>query len=142
METSNSIWTLSDKHPIVLFDGVCKFCNASVNFIMDHNAKDHIRFATLQSSIGKEVLIKASLPENYLASLVLLYKGEVYTSATAALMIASQLNTPWSIFKVFLVLPEWLINPVYHFIGRNRYRWFGQEEACRVPSPEIKAKFL
>lgn len=142
METSHSIWTLSHSHPVVLFDGVCKFCNASVNFILDHNTQKHIRFATLQSSVGKIVLEKSGLPENYLDSLVLVSNGEVFVGAIAALKIASRLDVPWSFLKVFLFLPKWLINSVYTIIGRNRYKWFGREDTCSVPTPEIKDRFL
>jgi predicted DCC family thiol-disulfide oxidoreductase YuxK len=128
--------------PIVLFDGVCKFCNASVNFIIDHDPAARVRFAALQSSLGQSLLKKFRLSTTDFDSLVLIEGERFSTRSTAALKIASYLPAPWRFLPALLLMPSFLRDPLYNILARNRYRWFGKFDACRVPTPEIKARFL
>jgi predicted DCC family thiol-disulfide oxidoreductase YuxK len=128
--------------PIVLFDGVCKFCNASVNFLIDHDPAARIRFAALQSRAGQDLLRKFGLKTTDFDTLVLVEGGRVSTRSTAALRAASYLGAPWRFGSALLLLPSFLRDPLYNALARNRYRWFGTLDACRVPTPEIRARFL
>lgn len=128
--------------PIVLFDGVCKFCNASVNFIIDHDPAARVRFAALQSELGQSLLRKFGMKTNDFDTLVLVEGDRFATRSTAALRIAGYLAAPWRYLSALLLLPAFLRDPAYVVFARNRYRWFGTLDACRVPTPEIRSRFL
>lgn len=127
---------------VLLFDGVCNLCNASVNFIIDHDPQAYFRFAALQSEAGRALLEGYSLAGNYLDSLVLVEDGQVYTRSTAALRVARRLGGAWPLLAGLLVVPRPLRDVVYDWIARHRYRWFGRRDACRLPTPELRARFL
>ncbi len=127
---------------IILFDGVCNFCNASVNFVMDRDPKFRFKFAALQSDFAKDRLTKAGLNAEEYTSVVLIEEDKIYTRSTAALRIAKQMAGLWPIFYVFIIVPPFLRNWIYDLVARNRYRWFGKMENCRLPSPEERARFI
>lgn len=126
---------------IVLFDGVCNLCNGAVNFIIDRDPQHRFRFASLQSETARQLLI--THPE--LAgtdSIMLLTDDRVWVKSDAVLHISRYLSGPWSWLRVFRWLPRSLRDAVYDWVARNRYRLFGRTEACRVPTPELRALFL
>lgn len=127
---------------VILFDGVCNFCNASVNFVMDHDPNFHFKFAALQSDFAKERLAKAGLNTEEYDSVVLLEGDKIYTRSTAGLRIAKKLSGAWPLLYAFIIVPPFIRNAVYDLIARNRYRWFGKSENCRLPSPEERARFI
>lgn len=130
-------------HAIVLFDGVCNLCSASVQFIIKRDPKAYFQFASLQSEKAKTLLAQAGYSNPVqLASIVLLEDGKVFEESTAALKIAAKLTPLWNLFMVFLIVPAILRNPVYRWIAKNRYRWFGKREVCFLPSPEYKSRFI
>jgi predicted DCC family thiol-disulfide oxidoreductase YuxK len=131
----------------ILFDGVCNFCNASINFIIDKDNKGIIKFAALQSEIGQELLEKFSLKTNdsesrTFDSIVAIDCDKVYQKSDAALEIVRRMDGIWKVFYVFKIIPAFLRNPIYDLIARNRYRIFGRTDACQIPTPELKARFL
>ncbi len=128
--------------PIVLFDGVCKFCNASVNFLLDHDAQQRLRFAALQSRTGQALLRRFGLRTTDFDTLVLVEGDRCSARSTAALRIASYLPPPWRYLEALLLLPAFLRDPAYDLLAGNRYRWFGRLDACRVPTPELRQRFL
>ena len=128
--------------PIILFDGVCNLCNASVQFVMDRERGRTFRFAALQSEAGQALLKRHKLPAGELSSVVLLEQGRGFTRSTAALRIARRLRFPWPLAYGLVLIPPLLRNWVYDLVARNRYRWFGKSESCRVPAPELHERFL
>ncbi|GAB4344971.1 MAG: thiol-disulfide oxidoreductase DCC family protein [Flammeovirgaceae bacterium] len=132
----------SQNQDIILFDGVCNLCNNSVNFIIDRDPKSKYLFASLQSEIGQKKMKEVGLDPNKLNSIVLIENGKVFQKSTAALKIAGNLTGLWFLCQVFFILPSFLRDFFYDIIAKNRYRWFGKEDACRMPSPELKARFL
>ncbi len=134
----------SDAPPVVLFDGVCNLCNGAVQFIIDRDPGSQFRFASLQSEAGQALLARHDyrLPAGDPESLVLVEGGQVFERSTAALKIARRLSGGWRAFAVLLVLPRALRDVGYRFIARHRYGWFGKSDACRLPTPELKARFL
>ncbi len=126
----------------ILFDGVCNFCNASINFIIDRDSKGIFKFAALQSEIGQELLKKFSLKTSNFDSIVAIDGEKIYQKSDAALEIARRMDGVWQGFYVFKIIPSFLRNPVYDLVARNRYRLFGRTDACRIPTPELKARFL
>jgi predicted DCC family thiol-disulfide oxidoreductase YuxK len=130
--------------PVVLFDGVCNLCHGSVQFIVDRDPGAAFRFASLQSEQGA-ALLRAhgrTPPEGDPDSVVLLEDGQVYEHSTAALRIARRLGGLWRLLYVFMIVPRFLRDAAYRLIARNRYRMFGKSEQCRIPTPELRARFL
>lgn len=133
---------MSGANPVVLFDGVCNLCNGSVNFLLDRDHRETFRFASLQSDAGQRLLAEHGLPADDFDSFVLVEEGRAYTRSTAALRVARRLGFPWRLASLLLVIPAFLRDPFYDLVAKNRYRWFGKEETCRVPTPELRARFL
>jgi predicted DCC family thiol-disulfide oxidoreductase YuxK len=128
--------------PIILFDGVCKFCNAGVNFILDRDAHRRLRFAPLQSEPGQALLRRFGLCTNDFDTMVLVVHGRAYRKSSAALRIARYLGGAWPLLTVLFAIPPFLRDAGYDLLARNRYRWFGKAESCRVPTPNIRERFL
>lgn len=128
--------------PVILFDGVCNLCNSSVQFIIRHDNKNIFLFAPLQSKSAATLLSAHQFNPKDLQTIVLLENDKIYTRSTAALRIARQM-TGWPKWLYGLIIvPVPLRDAVYGWIANNRYKWFSKKEACMVPSPEIKSKFL
>lgn len=128
---------------IILFDGVCNLCNNAVNFIIERDKEDVFRFASLQSEIGKKLTIERGIDPEALDSMILIEPGVAYyKKSTAALEISKDLFGGYSFLKHFSFLPEGFRDGIYNVIANNRYSWFGKKDACMIPSPELKAKFL
>lgn len=127
---------------VILFDGVCNLCNASIDFVIKRDKKDLFRVGALQEEAGKTLLSKFEVNPEYLDSLVLIEEDQVFFRSTAALRIAKKLPGLWPLFYGFIILPPFIRDGIYDWIGKNRYRWFGKKNTCRLPTPEEKAKFL
>ncbi len=146
---------------IILFDGVCNLCNASVNFIIDHDSKKKFHFASLQSEFAQSLIINPSnenklftskgiipLSEeiqkelNSLNSIIYFEDNVFYQKSDAAFRIAKHLDGIYKFISVGKILPTFLRDSIYEYIARNRYRWFGKSESCRMPTPELKGRFL
>lgn len=128
---------------LILFDGVCNLCNASVLYVIKRDNKNVFMFAPLQSNIGKQLIQKYNLDISKTDS-ILLYNPEkgLFSRSTAALKIASHLDIPISLLSIFLILPSFIRNWVYDYIAKNRYKWYGKKDQCMIPTPELKNKFL
>jgi predicted DCC family thiol-disulfide oxidoreductase YuxK len=132
-------------HPerVVLFDGVCNLCNATVNFLIDRDPGARLRFAALQSPEGQAVLARVGRQvQGEPESVFLVEGGRLYERSTAALRIARVLKGPWPLFYALVAVPRPLRDVVYRWVARNRYRWFGKADACRLPTPALRARFL
>ena len=131
-------------HPVVLFDGVCNLCSASVQFIIDRDPEATFRFASLQSEAAREMLAElgASVPQGDPESVLLIENGRLYSRSEAALRIARRMRGPARLAAIFRLLPHGIRDRAYRFVARNRYRWFGKAESCRLPTPELRARFV
>ena len=127
---------------IILFDGVCNLCSGSVQFIIARDANKVFRFASLQSEIGKQLLIQHQLPTTDFNTIVFIENNKVYTKSSAALRIARKLDGFWYLLYAFILVPSFIRNAVYDYIGRNRYRFWGKKEECWLPTAEMKSRFL
>lgn len=127
---------------ILLFDGVCNLCNSSVNFIIDHDPKGHFKFAALQSDFGQKKLEELGYNQEEFDSLVLLSNGQVYKKSSAALRIAKKLTGLYPLLYAFIIIPPFIRHGVYDIIARNRYKWWGKRDSCRMPTPELRARFV
>jgi predicted DCC family thiol-disulfide oxidoreductase YuxK len=129
-------------NPVLLFDGVCNLCNASVQWILKRDRKGIFRFAALQSDYGTASLKRLGLSPDLFDSVILLHHNTALTRSDAALEIARLLGGFWSMAVVFKWIPRVIRNALYDWIARNRYKWFGKQEACMIPRPEWKNRFL
>ena len=129
-------------HPILLFDGVCNLCNASVQWVLLHDKKGVIRFAAQQSEAGQELLKRYGRHTSTLDSVVLVDGDRIYIQSDAAIEVAVRLGGIWRLMGIFKIVPKVVRNGIYHWIARNRFRWFGKREQCMLPRPEWKERFL
>ena len=132
----------ADPPAIILFDGVCNLCNAFVNFVIARDPAGRFRFGALQSPEGREALRRSGASDEGLRTLVLIEDGRAYTESTAALRVLRGLSPPWPLLSALRVVPPLLRDPVYRFVARHRYRWFGQRAHCRLPDPGLERRFL
>jgi len=134
---------MTTDHPILFFDGVCNLCNGAVQWFIKRDTNANLRFASLQSDLARELLPAAGVDPARLSSLVLLEGGKAYTKSSGAMRAATHLGGYWPVLaKSLSIFPAFLRDGVYGVIARNRYRWFGKEEACLLPRPEWKARFV
>jgi len=126
---------------IILFDGVCNFCNYWVNFIIDHDKQNLFKFAALQSEKGSELLQKFNLPKDDFDSFILISQNKVYKKSSAAFTIAKNLSGWPKVFAPLRFLPSAFTDLIYDMIAKNRYKFFGKKESCRIPTKEEKSKF-
>jgi predicted DCC family thiol-disulfide oxidoreductase YuxK len=127
---------------IILFDGVCNFCNGSVNFIIERDPQKYFKFAPLQSEIGEKLLKEKGVDKIETDSVVLIEDEKVYTHTTAALRIARRLSGSWSWFYGFIVVPPFIRDVFYKLFAKYRYQMFGKQEVCMLPTPEMRERFL
>lgn len=135
----------SNKQPdtaIVIFDGICNFCNSSIHFIIKHDHKNYFKFATLQSEKAKDLVSNFNIDLSKNNSILLIEKNKIYYKSTAALRIAKKLNNVYSLLYIFIIVPVFIRNAIYDYVAKNRYKWFGKKEACMLPSAEIRSKFI
>ena len=124
--------------PIVFYDGVCGLCDHSVQFIIKRDTKRIFRFATLQSDFAKQTLGSSISFDSF----VLFENGKAFYRSTAALKMFQQLGGFWVLLYAFMIVPPFIRNGVYDFIARNRYKWFGKLDSCKIPTPEQREFFL
>lgn len=126
---------------IILFDGVCNFCNNAVQFILDRDPNGKFHFASLQSETGRRLLDRYKVTPD-LSTIVLIENNQLHFRSSAVLRIAAKLQSPWKLLYVFMAVPSAIRNMVYNFIAKRRYSWFGEKAFCEIPGPNIKARFL
>ncbi|WGD34487.1 thiol-disulfide oxidoreductase DCC family protein [Olleya sp. YS] len=128
---------------LILFDGVCNLCNSSVQFVIKHDKKNVFMFAPLQGEVGQQIINHYNLDTSNTDSILLYSKDTgLKIKSTAALHIAKHLGFPSNVIAVFLIIPKFIRDWVYDFVAKNRYKWYGKQEACMIPTPDLKAKFL
>ncbi len=128
--------------PIILFDGVCNFCNGAVNFTIKRDKKATIKFAALQSETGRQLVQQYGFPADDMRSFLFIKNGKVYNKSTAALRVCRHLKGLWPLCYGFIIVPAIIRNGIYDWIAKNRYKWFGERQECMIPSPEVRARFL
>jgi predicted DCC family thiol-disulfide oxidoreductase YuxK len=128
----------TEEHPIIFYDGVCGLCDRSIQFIIQNDRERKFRFAALQSDIAAR-----TLGDNItLDSFVFYEKGKARYRSSAALHMFRALGGGWKLLYGFIIVPPFIRNAVYDFVARNRYRWFGKYDTCRIPTPEQRSRFL
>lgn len=124
--------------PVIVFDGHCRLCHWSVQFLLRHDRKRQFYFTTFDSAWSSERHLKSDAPD----SVLLVLSNRTYSESDAFLKMMGFLGGLWPLFCIFWVIPAPLRNVVYRYIARNRYRWFGKYETCPLPTPELQARLL
>lgn len=133
---------MENENPIIFFDGYCNLCNGAVQFIIQRDSKNIFRFASLQSEYAQTKLANYNISSHDSDSIILFENGRVYDRSTAALKIVKNLYGLWPFIYVFIILPRFIRDAVYNYVAKNRYKWFGKQESCWLPTRELKEKFL
>ena len=135
---------ISGEHPVVLFDGVCNVCSRTVNFIIDRDPEGTFRFASLQSEAGRRILqgLGGTIPEGDPETIVVVDRSRLYEQSGAMLRIARRMRGAWPLLTALLVVPRPLRDALYRWAAARRYKWFGKSDTCRVPTQELRARFL
>lgn len=128
--------------PIIIFDGICNFCNFWVDFIIKRDKKDLFRFAAFQSKISDELISIINSDVANPDSIILIIDGRIYKKSTAVLKVCKELHSPVKLLYPLIYLPEFFRDFIYDFIAENRYKIFGKRDTCRLPTNEEKEKFL
>ncbi|MDQ0229792.1 thiol-disulfide oxidoreductase DCC family protein [Metabacillus malikii] len=131
-----------DNNPVVLFDGICNFCNEAVQFVIRHDKKEQVLFAALQSDSGQQLLNDYHLPTTDFDSFIFIYDGKVYKKSSAAIKLCTYFGGYWKIAKLFFIIPSRLRDMIYDIIAKNRYKWFGIKQQCMLPSASVRKRFL
>ena len=126
---------------IVLFDGVCNYCNAMVNFTIRHDPEKKFKFAALQSDIGEKLIAEHNIG-NDVDSVILIENGRAFMHSTAALRIARNLSGIYPLSYLFIIIPAFIRDWAYKLFAKYRYRLFGRTDACMIPTPDVKERFL
>ena len=127
---------------IILFDGVCNLCNSTVQKVIENDVKNQFKFASLQSEFGQNFLEKNHLGKDEFKSIILIDGDEFYTKSDAALRIGKELKGIYKLSGLLFIVPKFIRNSVYDFVAKNRYKWFGKQESCWLPTPELQEKFI
>lgn len=133
---------MDDNRPVLLYDGVCNLCNGMVRFVIRWDRKKEIQFASLQSETGKSYLEELGLPTDDFDTLVYLKAGKHFIRSSAVLEVLKDMGGFWRLFYIFIIIPSCLRDLVYRIVAWLRYRVFGKRDTCKLPSPEIKERFL
>ena len=126
---------------IILFDGVCNFCDRSVQFIIKRDRTALYKFTAIQSDAGQEIITKLNVPPD-IDSLILVENDNCYYQSSAALRISKNLHGGWNLLYFLLIVPKPIRDYVYGIVAKNRYKWFGKKDHCMLPSSEIRNRFL
>ena len=127
---------------LIIFDGICNFCNAGTNFIISRDPSAKFTFTAIQSDTGTRLLKNLGIDPDHPNTFVMVKNGEVYVKSTAALEIAKDLTGPWSITAYLLIIPRIIRDSLYSLIARNRYSLMGKRDSCMIPTADIRSRFI
>ena len=127
---------------VIVFDGICNWCNAWVNVTIDHDPDAKFKFGTLQTEPAQQILKSLHLPTEDFGTFLLLENGHIYTKSTAALRIVRHLSGFWPFFYLGIMIPRPLRDALYNYIAHRRYEWMGKADTCRVPTPAERDRFV
>jgi predicted DCC family thiol-disulfide oxidoreductase YuxK len=140
--TKNSPSAELSDHPIMLFDGICNLCNASVQWVLLHDPAGIFHFAALQSDAGQQLLERQGLATQHFDTVVLVVGEKVLLRSDVPLEIVRRLGGGWKLLYIFKLVPRPLRDAVYTWIAKNRYKWWGHRESCMLPKPAWKERFI
>ena len=132
----------ADNKHIIIFDGICNFCNGAINFIIKHDPDGVFVFTPMQSDLAKNLLLQYEIKNVGVDTFLLIKNDTTYIWTDAALEIAKDLNGYWYLFNITRIIPRFMRDYLYRIFARNRYRLFGKRTECMVPTPSLKKRFI
>ena len=142
MESTNNIPYLNDGENLILFDGVCKLCNAWSNFIIRHDKRRRFKLASVQSPEGQAILAHFGYPVDRFDTMLVVRDGRCFEKSEAFFAVMGELGMPWNMALIFRALPARPRNWLYDRIARNRYTLFGKYDVCSLPTPDHHGRYL
>jgi len=131
-----------EEHPyIVLFDGECNLCDSLVQFTIKRDRRGELRYAALQSETGQRLIQHYGLTDSAGDTFIFIARGRAYVRSTAALRLLRHLSGGWPVLSLFVIIPAFLRDPLYRYVAKNRYRWFGKKQHCMLMKPEYRERF-
>jgi len=130
------------KQNIIIFDGVCNFCNKSVNFIINKDPNCHFIFTALQNKSAEELIIKYKVINYDIGSIILIKNEKYFLRSEAVFEIIKDLSGYWYLFGVFRIIPLGIRDYIYKLVSKNRYKFFGKKDSCMIPTKELQKRFL
>ena len=127
---------------IIIFDGICNLCNATVLFLINRDKKNIFKFVSMQSDIAKQIFKEYNINFKNLDTIIFIEKNDFYIKSDAIIRIFKKLNYPWKVFYFLKFIPKFIRDRIYDIVANNRYNWFGRRNTCMIPSNETKSKFL
>ncbi len=138
---SDSLSAAGITKPVIFFDDVCVMCNGFVNLLLRVDRRQQFLFAPLGGETARKLL--PPLPDDPSKwSMVYVDESGIHDQSDASLQVYRRLGGPWWLLSLARLIPRAIRNPIYRVIARNRYRWFGKRDTCRLPTAEEKARFL
>lgn len=128
--------------PIIVFDAVCVLCSANARFVLRHDKRGHFLLAAMQGEVGSDLFRRHGIDPADPETLILVDGDRLLRDSDAVLAIYAALGWPWRAAAVLRLVPRSLRDPLYRWVARNRYRWFGKRETCWVPSAEQRDRVL
>ena len=142
MKLTDSVPFLQDHENVILFDGVCKLCNAWSNFLIRHDHGRRFRLASVQSPEGKAILAHFGYPTDHYDTMLVVRNGACFEKSDAYFVVMGELGFPWKAALVFKPIPKRLRNWLYDRIALNRYALFGKYDVCLLPTPDHQGRYL
>ena len=133
---------MDSNQPLVLFDGVCNFCNFWIQFALKRDKHSRLKFGSLQGETAQRVLPHYNIDPTVLTSVIFIEGGIAYRESTAALKVCRHLDGGWKLLYVLIIIPAFIRDGIYKWIGRNRYKWFGKQESCMLPTAKQRSRFV
>ena len=127
---------------VIVYDGVCRFCDGWVRFLLRRDRLGLFHFAPMQGACGSRLLAAQGLDPTDPASFLYLEQGRAYIDSAAVLRVLGQLGGAWPLVRLLGLVPAFLRDPAYRLVARNRYRWFGRKEHCELPDPGAAKRFI
>src|SRR5688572_17601883 len=127
---------------LVLFDGVCNFCNFWVRFALKRDRKGKLKFGSLQGETAQQLLPQYGIDPSVITSVIFIEDGIAYQESTAALKVCRHLSGSWKLLYALIIIPTFIRDSIYKWIAKNRYKWFGKQESCMLPTAEQRARFV
>ncbi|MDF2961289.1 MAG: yuxK [Paenibacillus sp.] len=134
--------SLTGTYSVILFDGVCRFCNGWVQFLIRHDKADVFRFSPIQSDYAQSLMDFNRTADTTPDSVILVQQGTVYTHSSAVLHIFKRLGGLWALLYILILIPRPVRDGIYRWIAKRRYKLFGKYESCMMPTESVKRKFI
>jgi predicted DCC family thiol-disulfide oxidoreductase YuxK len=131
-----------DDKAVIVFDGVCVLCTGSARFVIERDGARAFRFAATQSPLGQALFRHYGLDTETFETNLVLIDGRAYGKLDSVAAVCGRLGGGWRLLAVLRFIPRPIADWLYDRVAKNRYTLFGRTEACMIPPPEWRARFI